>query len=825
MAIHIALTDIVCECSLSLSQVCQDVSRVVELPFAEDLAAMGDVELQNGLDLVRGLLESFQVDKAEELIRRLVAKALSKLPPQQQDLDAIRPVIEQFLPKRRKGLLVLLPDSFPAPTSPAVYILDDRLTSLARNVMADLDHLRDHQIFQWSTWYRDVFSSVFVEALALMRSGMPPVRVFDVVVPHVANHTEEIFAKGYAHQTSTLRASRAAALQKALAGLYEFLWIPLELLAESLPSAQSPGDARTARLLASRLLLAILRGFSSLTFGAEKGTQLLQRNEKHWLDCVPFLVPDDIRAFIASFADSDWKEALLRTFLPLAEAFEALSSRGGGSWMLPRDASFKRDSRRLEIRAFTSGPATSPYFLVHCYLEASHASSYIDESLSRGALLIVAPLRPDFRSKLARDPQRYAAVCDSSSTSVQDRIATLLVRHIDVLSGTDKTPVLGYNFAREFPLEDPSTRKFFMVARPSVQSLLKTLERETGVHLWCSVRRSGKTTASFDLGADSPNTIVIKQTMEHTSQQPGASRFAERFVNALESGRQLSPDFLVSAIADASDAPIPRGTRVVFVLDEYETLFERLRIASEEHEAMVHRVARPILNQMVQFSHENLIILVGQRPNAYHILMDQNQLSPYVKQSTFPLFAHVSGGRSELEALLQKALMGQVRFGHAFADRVYGETTGHPFLTIQMMIDLLDWLVDERIPIPGLELTPEVFEAFEARCLNPVAITERGRYGMFQAIVSDALGARRRARWLAACYESLRVIGLREAFEVPREEFHRWARVALGEANVVQFLNEAFVANFLVYDEKVVRPKIKLLARIAASAARIEEDA
>ena len=41
--------------------------------------------------------------------------------------------------------------------------------------------------------------------------------------------------------------------------------------------------------------------------------------------------------------------------------------------------------------------------------------------------------------------------------------------------------------------------------------LLQEFDGSTGIHLWCSVRRSGKTTAAQDLMADSPSSVDADQ--------------------------------------------------------------------------------------------------------------------------------------------------------------------------------------------------------------------------------------------------------------------------------------------------------------------------
>ena len=63
------------------------------------------------------------------------------------------------------------------------------------------------------------------------------------------------------------------------------------------------------------------------------------------------------------------------------------------------------------------------------------------------------------------------------------------------------------------------------------------------------------------------------------------------------------------------------------------------------------------------FSHENLLVFPGQEPGKHFILMDQNQIAPYVRPEPFPLFEHASG-KDEFEARLRRSSQTTFVRGH-----------------------------------------------------------------------------------------------------------------------------------------------------------------
>lgn len=152
----------------------------------------------------------------------------------------------------------------------------------------------------------------------------------------------------------------------------------------------------------------------------------------------------------------------------------------------------------------------------------------------------------------------------------------------------------------------------------------------------------------------------------------------------------------------ASTAADQGGRRIVFIIDEYESLFALLDAYVRNDLGLKVMVALPLLSQMVDFATRNLLIFMGQRPDAYLVLSAQNQLSPLVQQYRFPLFDHVNNARdTEFTQLLSYVLSDRLPFDASFATAVFEETSGHPYLTVNLMVDFCDWLIGTKFRITG----------------------------------------------------------------------------------------------------------------------------
>ena len=345
------------------------------------------------------------------------------------------------------------------------------------------------------------------------------------------------------------------------------------------------------------------------------------------------------------------------------------------------------------------------------------------------------------------------------------------------------------------------------------------------MRLWCSVRRSGKTTACLDLGSTTGRSLIVSQTCETTGQIPGGSLFYDSVSDALAEGRQLRSSYFADIVRRAAaDERALTEERVVFVLDEYETLFGRLKSAVARGPDLRYTVAQPLLNQMVAFTRENLLVFLGQQPNSHFILMDQNQLSAYVKQDSFPLFQHEDGSdQGELSELIRKVLTERVAVDPSFVGGVSSETAGHPFLTVNLLVEFVEWLIEKRRPVSSLQLDGDDLEKFSKEKLRPKNVSLSPEYQFFREAIAEALSseARDSTPWLHGVYSSIRGIvrASPESHRCTHSDFEKiLERANLPEIGVTAdlLLTTGSQANFLAYDETSVWPKIRLLARLAA---------
>ena len=381
-----------------------------------------------------------------------------------------------------------------------------------------------------------------------------------------------------------------------------------------------------------------------------------------------------------------------------------------------------------------------------------------------------------------------------------------------------------YNFAREFPLQSPGRAKFFHVDRTSVRDLLRTFERRNGVRLWCSVRRSGKTTACFDLESTTGDSVVIGQTCGVT-QSEEATRFYDRVEEAVDSGGTIPKTFISEVIAEC--APIDlQDRRLVVVIDEYETLFGRMMSAVDDVPKVRYTVVQPILNQLASFASENLLVFLGQQPNSHFILMDQNQLAPYVEQDAFPLFEHIVGTtKGEFADLVHRILGGHIRCAVSFMDALFEETAGHPYLTVNVLVEFVEWLIEVGRS-QKQRLSERDLAAFRAQRLSMERIRLSPEYDFFRNTAADAMSQSgyEHNPWLFTAYWALRTLAddEPEKLRVRRNAFANVLRrvpVPTGapRPDAAEVLRSAALANFLAYDKNWVSVKVRTLGRIAAA--------
>jgi len=311
--------------------------------------------------------------------------------------------------------------------------------------------------------------------------------------------------------------------------------------------------------------------------------------------------------------------------------------------------------------------------------------------------------------------------------------------------------------------------------------------------------------------------------------EPDLNVFQTRVVAAIDAGRQLEARFFMDAVRDSAIAMglLPdEDTKFIFVLDEYEQLFGRLRWAVARDDYLQYTVAHPLLSQMASFGQENLLVLLGQKPDAHHILMTYNQLSPLARQDSFPLFEHGVGRTdSEFVQFLQRVMSPLVEFEGDFADAVYGETSGHPYLTVNLMIDVLDWLMARRGRGDAALLSQNDFGSFKATQLTTVALQRNPTYSFMQGLIGDALSGetRDRDRWLYSVMSVMRRIVIDNPRTLSCSELEFKVMVTRMETEYqgreAELLRSAQRGNFLRLVDGRVSAAIPLLGRLAGGVA------
>jgi hypothetical protein len=490
------------------------------------------------------------------------------------------------------------------------------------------------------------------------------------------------------------------------------------------------------------------------------------------------------------------------------------------------------DCRRFEIALRPPPDIADPRHIeIHCYITGDFLNrALLQEAVNRDVGMLLAPLRADLQSAVAADKALNLITVPIVGGGVRATELHRVLEHLNGviyrrLSARVANSPLAYNCARDFPINNPQLVRYFHVHRSSVRRLMRTFECRNGVRLWCSVRRSGKTTACFDLSASTGDSRIISQTCDSTGQSPQANTFYEQVCAALCRSAVIPGTFFSDAVRQCVDGTTGDGERVVFVLDEYETLFGHLKEAVEHAPLLRYAVVQPLLNQMATFARDNLLVLLGQQPNAHFILMDQNQLSPCVQQDEFPLFAHeyhTTGG--EFADLVRRVLTDRISLTAGFLDALFDETAGHPFLTANVLVAFVDWLIDKKRALNSLDITHDDFAAFAEEKLTHRGVSQCPEYVFFREAISEATSASCRAHnpWLYAVYSLMREMCLSSPKTLRASLSDADAiidRLRLGDSGVTadRLLATAQQANFLYIEEAGVTPRIRLLGRIAAT--------
>jgi hypothetical protein len=787
---------------------------------------------------VERLVETVKPQEAEDRLLSLIgAMGEEELRVWEADL---RLTIGRFLPKRRKGLLLTLDGRLsetngapggglnPPAADPQLGV---DVVSLRSELEEKLRFLSDRHIYQWSTFYRDALSIFFDRFLAAAADEAAREEALQAVREPIVLHAGEIWGKGFQYLTSHVHETPDHAVRKSVGGLQRFLDLPIEFFSAK-DAGVGPVEARALRAVCSAMLGGILEGFALARFGDFSGGEILSRYPRSWAHSLAFLIDDDLERLLNLIEPGDFRDGISRSVRPLIQALDELGTRVGDYVPLTALAQMNWESRRLDASIQPPPYSAEPQLIeIQCYLDPSFvARRELDEAANRNVGVVVAPLRPDLRAFVEQNERlKSFVVAGADDESGINVVRQRVVSNLEFAIYRRRSPRMGaqplqYNFAREFPLHNPFLTRYFHVYRSSVRELLRTFERRNGVRLWCSIRRSGKTTACLDLGTTTGDSVIVSQTCETTGQIPEGSLFYDSVCDALTNGKQIGSTYFADLVGKAAGERASTEGRVVFVLDEYETLFGRLKSAVGREPDLRYTVAQPLLNQMVAFTRENLLVFLGQQPNAHFILMDQNQLSAYVEQDPFPLFGHEEGtAQGELSELVGKVLTDRVSVDPSFVDGIHDETAGHPYLTVNLLVEFVDWLIEKHRPVSSLQLDGDDFGKFSKQKLRPKNVSLSPEYRFFREAISEALSSEARATtpWLHGIYTCIRgvVRSSSETFRCRRDDFESIVeRAQLEEIGMHAdlLLTTGSQANFLDYNEREVWPKIRLLARLAA---------
>lgn len=800
------------------------------------------------------LLDALQPEAAQSnLTAALATSTMAEAEAVRARLDE---TVARFFPKRRKqlGSLLLalpahrtgtrpaLPPSGAEPVqavqrpnrpSESVAPTSARFEEWSRT----LSDLCEHHIFQWSTHYREMVARMTDAANGPQRGALLSADSAgnSSIVRLLSEHSKSIFEKGYAFASRRVEDPKLR-MEKSTNGLQRFLELPVEAYAERIANATDAQEALELRVVCSEMLAGILLGFASATLGEASGGDILPLFFRTWGHFIAFLRPRALNAVIRAIESGPLRVGMVEHLEPIISGLETfLSGQRGPSYSFPRLGYLHWELRRLEISlSLPSGAGAGRFVEVHAYFDATRLSGRdIEESSRRNVALVSGPLRGDVAAWAEQLPSLRNVLLNTESVefgSLPSTAAGYLRRSLAERSAIEplKRSALP-NYAEGFPLENPFMGRFFMVPRVSVRDLLRTSETDTGIRLWCSVRRSGKTTACFDLSAQAEATELVSQSCSGTAQFPDGDAFYRLFLAAAgqaHAGTPLPEEFFANAVARCQRTGQPGG-RVIFVLDEYETVFDHLKAAMDRVPELRFTLVQPLLGQMVAFSRDNLLIFVGQRPDAHFIIMDQNQLAPYVKMDSFPLFTHQPGAfSSEFAEFVRKVVSERVEIDALFLDAVFEETAGHPYLTVNVLVHFFSWLVAHSLSATRGRLSGAEFRRFSEACLVGRPLATLPFYNFFRGAAEDALSSasRRRVPWLWAVYTVLRAAGLankispRLALPEYRALHSRLLRPVATRYGADALLESASAANFLAIDRSSVVARIPLLARIAAYA-------
>jgi hypothetical protein len=792
-----------------------------------------DPKLQAQLGELQRLAQAWQRRRADDLFRRIVNTCSTDvLVLISHDLRKIAATFEKG---SRRKLTELLESHLSGSVSRGIAVepgSPQRLTvsDLQSTYEKMLDNLRDKHIFQWTTFYRDNIGYVFRDAIDRGPLSDQPEEVTQRIELILFRHTKSIFSRGY-----TFARERGldveVATDKSLRGLQQFLYLVMGLLFDQRDYIEQRGCMVAAWDIVSAMLTGIMTGYRDIELDDLSGAAILDGSPVAWLPALGFCRGEDaVRICTREFGKISVESSSICALLLGVDRWIAKS---GLRSVMPRLSRVSLGAGRLDITySFTESSESQDITMSAFYGEPVEYIRDIQEAINLRMVAIVAPLSEVVKDWLESTPKN--TIIDSSDVreditqaeALGETISSTLLAGALVSQNKSEDGQITRNYARDFPLDDPEFRRFFEVERLSVKHVIQELQSRVGAYVWCSVRRSGKTTAASSLSETSNQTLVLFQSMDHRPNAIEVNVLGRALRAALTSGNPIPEDFFQSVVNTCVSAvapTAPQQKRLVFIIDEYESLFGTLDASSRRDPGLRHLVIQPLISQMLAFSTKNVLLFMGQRPDAHQILLSQNQLSPNIRQHAFPLFAHSSEGVSEFSLLVRRVLTEKMPSAPTFDNALYMETRGHPYLTVNALVDFCDWIIEERIDLTNSALTGAHFERFASIRLIQSRLQRSSYYSLFHGMLAEFLSEQSREQepWLHAVTHVLRDLAKRhpKKLSCSLASFESLARPSADILGVPpsRLLASAAMANFLSEHGGLVSPAIPLMARLAAS--------
>jgi hypothetical protein len=787
------------------------------------------------------LISSNRHQKADDMLMEVINHGS---PDDLKRLESvIREIISRFFKARQKKLTTAFNSQLNPSVTPTVAasatsnstprrVTHAAMAQYAAAVQHRLTQLSNFHIFQWSTYYLDDFKQIIKDTVNLIRGTSDHEEVLATLFRLTKSHSEEIFSKGYRNAVGVGSGNSFAAAGKALAGLRSFLEIPVEIYASEVSFMNSSADCRAIRRATSKVIAGIFKGFSTAQLGTTSTFDLLDRTIKSWAHLLPLVESSDLLTLHDAVGESPTYKKFSEPLALLARAVDLASHESSVDpvVIVSTFSNIELGFFDIALRAPIDSSDQKPLEIALVFSDQVAGKSLIEQKINHGfvACVTALPTRTYWAGKFP--PQSVDEIVVSASDATDARFLLNRMRqrfHENKVVIKQGVP-LQTNVAARFPLEKPRMLSFYRVSRESIRTLETMISTRTGVLLWCSIRRSGKTTGVTDLAKAIKEKSVVFQRCELTGDELESRVFFEEVCDKLASKTELPRDFVRSVIAKAR--PMGSGTErgAILILDEYDRLFGRLRAAGRRDEEVRHLVVQPLLDQLVEFATDNLVILLGQQPNAHYVFMDQNQLSAYVQQEPYPLFSHEIGTASgEFWELIGKILQSALRFDSSFVDTLYVETGGHPYLTVNLLREFVDWLIEQRaIPSETL-LCEEFFQRFASLRLNGRSVARSKHFEFFRAAAAESLSTdgARETPWIHVAYVVLRHLGthgIGPQLRCSKTSVEELVEKTLVNCELFSFNAESFVSsaaygNFLAIDDDVIYAKVPLLARIASN--------